>query len=266
MKIVSIAKEDEITFNINRTPHGDRYLYNTDEITLSVKDINIIVGCNGFGKSTLLQEIRQQLVGIKDIRVITSFKKLKDEEYKEDRPQYLYWDLVRDGHQNALSLYGFQGKMNRVVNSITSSEGQNIFRDFVTAYMETIKQAIENIEEHYTESNKIFVLVDGLDSGLDVIRLREFIKGSKLQKENIKKDYGIDLIYILTSNSYELSENNLCIYPYDNTAMRFESYSDYVEFIASTIEMAENRKEAKTDNKKNKKMRNKNRRIKPRKI
>ena len=140
-------------FEIVRDYYKEKeYIYNNKNIELE-EGLTVLVGCNGSGKSTLLRQI-------------------KDLCKKQDIPCY-YFDNLTEGGSNAREKAGFYGDTMFLVQSLCSSEGENINLNICNS-----ASKIGNFVNKNEKTDKIFILMDAVDSGLSidyVIELKELL-------------------------------------------------------------------------------------------
>lgn len=152
--------------NINNS----RLLFNTLKL---YSDVNLLIGGNGVGKTTLINSIKRGSPGI---------------EIKGDVSKLKVWSNSEDNHRYlSPSPYGdSQNYSKDIVNVFLSgerSEGENVIHSFMT-WLE------ENIEEGAV------IVVDEIDSGLSV----DNINAIMCIIANVLKDYKIQ--FILSVNSW----------------------------------------------------------------
>ena len=108
-----------------------------------------LVGPNGAGKTTLLRQLREYANG-HDIMVFD------------------YSNLVHGGG-NAMDKYLWSGNMELLAISATSSEGERIAMNFGQA----VSRLGAAVREAKQQKKELFILLDALDSGSSIDRMRE---------------------------------------------------------------------------------------------
>lgn len=195
-------------FEIIRDYYNEKeYIYNKKNIELE-EGLTVLVGCNGSGKSTLLKQI-------------------KDLCKQSNIPCY-YFDNLTEGGSNAREKAGFYGDVDFLAKSICSSEGENI-----NLNMTNCASKIGNFVRKNKKSNKLFILMDAIDSGLSidyVIELKEDLFKVILQDTLIK---GIETYIIVSANEYEMARNEKCFLVPN---MRYKTFKDYDEYRGFIIE------------------------------
>lgn len=162
--------------------------------------ITCLIGKNGTGKSTLLKEIKE---------------KLKNK---------IFYYSNEDSEKNAMSRFSFYGDMEKFSRNFISSEGQNIrnnFEDIIPKIGRYIRKCITKNEK------QAIILLDGLDSGISLDYII-YIKKElfTLIIEDCKKN-NIEPYIILSTNNYELCNNEDCIRVSDAKHFKFKDYNDF---------------------------------------
>lgn len=172
-----------------------------------------IVGPNGAGKTTLLNQL---------------------EEIARDRSYivYRYSHLVSGGNA-ARQKWLENGDITLLAASATSSEGENIS----IAFGQAVKTIGAAVAKAVKEETPLMVLLDSLDSGASIDRLRSLTGLFNL----ILKDAGVlghdrpeRGVYIVAAvNAYELAWHGVCVDPRTGKTMTFSDYNDYASYICS---------------------------------
>lgn len=168
-----------------------------------------IVGPNGAGKTTLLRQLA---------------------EIGEERGYSVlqYSDAV-DGRYAAVQRAVEDGKGQMFFSLVTSSEGERAALNFGQ-----VARDIGNAVKEAIAANKpLLILLDSLDSGASIDRLRELMDFFAM----VEQDAGIQpggakhAIFIVAAvNSYEMS-TRMCVDPRTGQSLTFGSYVDYAQFI-----------------------------------
>lgn len=168
-----------------------------------------IVGPNGAGKTTLLR----QLAEIGEQRGYTVFR---------------YSDAT-DGRYTAVQRAVEDGKGQMFFTLVTNSEGERAALNFGQ-----VARDIGNaVREAVAADKPLLILLDSLDSGASIDRLRELMDFFQM----VEHDAGIQpggaahAIYIVAAvNSYELAKR-MCVDPRTGQSLTFGSYEEYARFI-----------------------------------
>lgn len=161
--------------------------------------VTTLVGKNGSGKSSMINEIREYL--------------------KKNKIPVHYYEQREAGSN---SLHSFMwGGTEETGNYYNSSEGERIIVS-ISYQLHKIKQFLNNNKDE----EMMFLLFDGIDSGLSInlIWNLQEIFGFML------KDYP-NLYIVNTANNYEFTKNSRCINAKNGRDIIFNKYEDFVKFI-----------------------------------
>lgn len=189
-------------------------IYNTRKFTFE-PGISVLIGCNGYGKSTMLTVLKS-LLRDKNIPCIS-------------------FDNLRDGGSNARSRAAAFNNFTFVATSMCSSEGENIIMNVGNL----ARHIGDDLREKYFDASEIWILLDAVDSGLsidNVIELKEFFK--LVIDTNPNKD-----IYIIVSaNEYEMAHDQKCFDVYTGKYRCIRTYHEYKKFILRSRDLKNKRK------------------------
>ena len=167
-----------------------------------------LVGPNGAGKTTYLHQIRDFC--------------------KEMKYPVIYYDNLSDGGQNSMSAALWSGRNSFLANLATSSEGENIVQN-LGEFAQKVGSTM------YRQRNKpepVFILLDGLDSGLSIDRLlqvkAQFVNFI-LDIENEQSAH--DTYIISTANNYELVVGSTAINVLTGKPISLKTYNAFRKFI-----------------------------------
>lgn len=190
-------------------------LYNT-ELFKFEPGVTILVGCNGFGKSTLLKQIEYQLKNEYQLPYI------KYDNYNDGLP--LQEQTAQNQEYKTFSIM------------LQSSEGENII-----IRSSLIGRKIGKMFRNNPLANEYYILLDGVDSGLSIDNMVDLKKHlfDLIINDNKDKD-----VYILCSaNSYEMTVGYKCMNILTGEYIHFNTYDEYKAFILKTKEIKDNRKD-----------------------
>ena len=178
--------------------------------TLSLQPgVTALVGPNGAGKTTLLTQLRDYA---KNTARAKRFKVLD------------YSNIV-DGGDKAMQSYLSSGDMTRLATSMTSSEGERIIVH-LSCFVPKIKPAIEEVER---EGKTLLILIDAIDSGMSIDKLRDIAGMLNMIAKDIE---GKNVYLVISTNNYELAKGR-CLNPRTGKYVSFGSYAEYADFICS---------------------------------
>lgn len=173
--------------------------------------LTTLCGCNGFGKTTLLNEIKTYLS-------------------KKSVPVACFDNVGQNGGQNysrdmlnrSLSGLAAPEEMRDAILLMDSSEGEKIG----VAVADFMRRAVQQSRNYQGKRGEFWVLIDALDSGLSVDVIDE-IKESLFEAllQNMPEDMNIYIV--VTSNSYEMSEGTHCMMC---DSLIYEDISSYEKF------------------------------------
>ena len=181
-----------------------------------------LIGCNGYGKSTLLHTIKRWAEQ-NNIPVFHWNDRI-------DGQQYLQKNALREG-----------GKKNTeiVMSLMLSSEGESI--EIAFDYMADRIFKVLN-EALLAQQKDVILLFDAIDSGSSINTIRSFKNIFNILIDRTKEK-NTNLYIITTSNTYEMTieTNNLdtCKLTY---IPGFSSYEAFSDFIMKTFEIKQSRK------------------------
>lgn len=202
---------------IDRKPFDNDVIFFKKSNIKFRQGITILVGCNGYGKSTLLKQVETSL--------------------QIDKIPYIKYNNETEGGGNSRSLKGFLGDTDFVIKSILSSEGENIILNIENFACEIGKFIARNPSD-----KELYVLIDALDSGLSIDKIN-FLK-RELFDFIVKdcKQRGQNIRFLITANNYELANGENCFDVHNCKYIKFNNYEEYRNFILETSEFVIKRK------------------------
>lgn len=225
-------------FKLEPDFYGEDFkLYKKRTITLE-EGVTVLVGCNGIGKTTLIEQIKHQLK-------------------KENIPCFSF-DNLNEGGSRARSVAAYESDFTFMATSMASSEGENIVMNmakissalghFITTG-ESIKSgdritrafvsAVFGDKAEPVTSSERWILLDAVDSGLSVDNIVEL---KELLFQTILKNKGETQVYIIVSaNEYEMARGEQCFDVYNGKYRQLKTYEAYRKFILKTREIKDQR-------------------------
>jgi len=151
--------------------------------------ITVLLSPNGVGKTTTLLNIQRELSDNQYIKTIL----------------YSHHDESCKTSKGASKLDFSDRFTEDVINSFFVSEGQELEYSFVNWLTDNVFPIFWEIKEKgKTQYKELVLLIDELDSGLSIDKIKNAIEVFPILIDDAKK-YGIKLKIILTANSYELA-------------------------------------------------------------
>lgn len=213
-----------------------------DGITFQ-EGVSILVGCNGYGKTTTLNCIKHEL-------------------NKLYIPYILHDNHTDNNKQNTMEAAMQNARYDILSTAAFSSEGENISLSLSTTiedlsmflrYGETERSkrsdafaaifdedAINERIKKKKESKERWLLFDAIDSGYSIDNIVEFKGLLDLLLEDSQK-FGLNTFIIITANSYEMTVGLPCIDIHAGKYIDFESYDHYKKFILETAQIKKER-------------------------
>ena len=202
-------------FKITRDPNDCGNLYYRTKVEFQ-PGLTVLVGCNGCGKTTLINQIKRRLE-------------------KEDIP-YVHYDNLHDGGSNARSKAGFYGDISFLATAVCSSEGENIVMN-----MGNIAREMGSLTRKHPDAKELWFLLDAIDSGLsidNVVDLKEYLFKTVIEHNKDK-----DVYLVVSANAFEMCRGEKCFDTYLCKYVDINSYEEYRDFILKSRERKEKREE-----------------------
>ncbi|MEG1565364.1 MAG: AAA family ATPase [Bacilli bacterium] len=197
---------------IIRDPYDKRkYLYKSSFIDLS-NGATVIIGHNGSGKTTLLRQIETYC--------------------KDNTIPFIKYDNYGDGGSAAKEHYGFTGDFASLAATSFHSEGEQIFYNFG----KIVKKMGAFVEQN-KDLEKIFILLDALDSGLDIEGIEQI---KSIFNIIMSEREGKETYILITANNYGLIHNMQCYDVVSGEHKLFTDFEDYKKFILKQYEEKRN--------------------------
>ena len=191
-------------FKIPRSPHEKGViLYKKSKMTLE-PGVTVLVGCNGCGKSTFVENIAKQLE-------------------RESIPCVTYNNLY-DGGSRAREKAMFYSEMDLFATLFCSSEGEQI-----VANMGSCAKQIGQLARENKDAKELWILLDAVDSGLsidNIVDVKEYLFKTVIEHNKDK-----DVYIVVSANEYEMCNGENCFDVYNGKYIRFNDYNDYRQFI-----------------------------------
>lgn len=169
--------------------------------------VTVLIGRNGSGKTTLIDEM---------------YDVLKAEG------EYVYKYKNEDYEGKTSSGYIYSGNFGMLARSMSNSEGQEISFNLENNIGRIGKYVSDSVKKGCKE---IFILFDGLDSGLSIDGIDELIELFYDTMIEDSRNNGVDMYIIVSANTYEFVRNQDCIFVSNASHVKFDSYDKYRRFI-----------------------------------
>lgn len=207
------------TFKLEQNYYDDDVVvFNQPEITIN-PGVTVLVGCNSYGKSTVLKVIKGYL--------------------KEAGIAVVSFDNLKEGHSHSNSKAFSRCNFSFIANNMSSSEGEVIMNNIGNVAREC-GEAIRNI--WLSNKKEFWLILDAVDSGMSIDNIDE-IKTDLFDTIIADcKDHGIDAYIIAAANEYELAKDEQCFDVYTGEYIQFKSYEGFRRFILKSRKMKDSRK------------------------
>lgn len=181
--------------------------------------VTILVGCNGAGKTTLMTYIEDKYLYNNDDGVSAKYFSCNDTGREIDRLLYI-------GGKKAVDLG---------CTMLSSSEGEKITMNLIHIFDWMWNECKKN------SVNNIILLLDSIDSGLDISNIRMIKDVFKDVIKKAKNKYDTILYILVSANDYALVENQKCLDVRIGKYIVFDSWDEYVDFCIKSHNHKENR-------------------------
>ena len=214
-------------FTLWENPYDDGNLYKKKEI--EIRDgLTILCGCNGIGKTTLLNNIKEIL--------------------EDENIPVISFDNLHDGGNNARSKAGFHGDFGFLGTSLCSSEGENIMMNMNKLASKLgffVKYGKERQYEKDNTSKERWVLLDAIDSGFSVDNVIDIKEN--LLKFMLENNMGANIHIVVSANEYEMANGEQCFDVFNGEYITFDNYEEYKQMI---LESKKNKQRREKENEK----------------
>lgn len=207
----------EITFKIYNNPYDeDKPLFNLPNESLTIKPgVTCLLGCNGYGKSTIINRI--------------------SEIYKCNKNEFelVEFNDRQDGGNTLMQKATLQNDFTTVATLVQSSEGERIMVYF-SEMLSGLRYRIIN------NKKKAFIITIDIDSGLSIDKI-DLIKD--IIVNHVAKE-AKNVYIIMAVISYEFAKGLRCIDANNGSEVQyFIRYEQYANFIRKTAEVKRKRLE-----------------------
>ena len=196
--------DDKLYIKLYKNPYDDkRNLYKNPVFELK-PGITVLVGCNGYGKSTFLKCLENAL--------------------RSNKIKFIKFNNLIQGGSTSISESMFVNDIESAARKMLSSEGENIF--------DNIKERAYTMGSYVRgyDNKDLFILFDAIDGlSIDVIiDIKKYLFTPALKDaEKLNKN----LYIFVSANNYEFVNNERCLDVHNNKYLKFNDYTEYRDFI-----------------------------------
>ena len=215
---MEIDEDGTVHFQLESVdPHDNRRLFKSKKLYFRPNVVTTLVGCNGSGKSTILNEL---------------FYILDENGYP-----VVFYDNLKDGGTNGIDSSTQEGLF-AFFSMKQYSEGEQILQnaDKFTDKVCNIVLGKFKRNTHcklFRSDKSVFMLIDAVDSGYSIDNIIH-LKHNLSQLFELAKQNGRNLYVIAAANSYELVRGSVSWDVQGSKEVSFEDYMDYAKFVIKT--------------------------------
>ena len=192
------------TFEIPIKPYDTHKVYKHSTIEIE-PGITILIGCNGSGKSTILNFIERSL--------------------NAENIDYISYDNLYEGGNSARQASLESGDIELLATLACSSEGEQI-----SLNLGTVARRIGGLVRRST-SGEVWLLFDAIDSGLSIDQVQEVKDLFHLIVEDANNK---DIYIVCSANEYEMCADEKCFNVVEGKYIKINDYLEYKKEILKT--------------------------------
>lgn len=197
-------------FTLNNDWYGedDFKIFKKKKITIK-SGLTVLVGCNGAGKTTMLNQIEDMLD-------------------RENIP-VLFHNNMTNGERDLKSKATFYGDFEMVARLMSSSEGENIVN-----VLGEVARKMGDLSRKNPKAKELWFLFDSIDSGLSIDNVVEFKE--QLVPVVLENNKDKDIYFVVSTNGYEFARGENCLDVISGEYVKFACYEEYRRFILKSKE------------------------------
>ena len=196
-------------FNLYNDWYGDDYeIFKNYQIKIDT-GLTVLVGCNGAGKTTMLNQIEDMLD-------------------RENIP-VLFHNNMTNGERDLKGKATFYGDFEMVARLMSSSEGENIVN-----VLGEVARKMGDLSRKNPKAKELWFLFDSIDSGLSIDNVIEFKE--QLIPVVLENNKDKDIYFVVSTNGYEFARGENCLDVISGEYVKFACYEEYRRFILKSKE------------------------------
>lgn len=211
-------------------------MFHKNSFVLEPNTVTCLVGCNGSGKSTVVDQIIRSAKA-EQVETDTVYVDLRDALRSisggKEKKAECYYFLFNKRTETASK---FEDHIFNKIGETSVSTGEHI----VNRYSNSLPILGSWIRSHNNE--KLFIIFDDCDAGTSIDMIDEIKSVFQLIINDCVK-YDIEYYIILTANSFELAKDFDCLSVIDFKYRHFKTYQSFKTFVLKTREAVNKREE-----------------------
>ncbi len=222
-------------FEIEKNPYDFEKvnLFSKDKLELQPNSITCFVGCNGSGKTSLIDNIIGDIIREEKARDIERFKNvfysLTPKEKEKTKVGYIRFNKHTDISYNTPNFFLEKG-----LQTMVRSTGEGLTHLFGDSSL-YIKEFLPKMKD-----KTLFIFFDDCDAGTSIDMIAD-IKAVLGYIANDCKRFNVTYYIILTANSYEMCKDFDCVSVHDFKHKTFKTYEAYKKFVLNSREIKDKR-------------------------
>lgn len=197
------------TFTIDPNPYDEDVKVFKNKSVAIIEGVTILVGCNGCGKSTLIDFIERDL--------------------KKQNIPMIAFNNCKDGGSNAYGELVCKQDYSMLSTLMCSSEGEGIIAN-ICNFAGKIKRLVSSLNERDSEC---WILFDATDSGLSIDNVIDIKALFNDIIEDIKSK-GVTPYIIFAANEYEMCIDNNCLNVQECKYETIKTYDRFKKIVLKT--------------------------------
>lgn len=198
----------QFTLNNDWYDEDDFKIFKKNKIKIDT-GLTVLVGCNGAGKTTMLNQIEDMLD-------------------RENIP-VLFHNNMTNGERDLKSKATLYGDFEMVARLMSSSEGENIVN-----VLGEVARKMGDLSRKNPKAKELWFLFDSIDGGLSIDNVIEFKE--QLIPVVLENNKDKDIYFVVSTNGYEFARGENCLDVISGEYVKFACYEEYRRFILKSKE------------------------------